>query len=588
MIIELVGLPGAGKSTFARSLAEDERFSIVSARGKISLLFWNLAFALRFPVRSIVLAYFLIRYLGPRTYAYEKAVNLFFVHNAKYMKARRIDRAVIDQGHHQGIVSLFESVQDAKTIQRFLRYIPKPDLLVAFDVPHKLREERLALRGYRVRSGIPPNLRERWEYAALANYEVFLDIASSADFPVAFIRSEEDARALRERLTARRPMIYVLNSRMPTEKAHGSQIAAMCNEFARLGIAVELWAPVRENPIKTDLYAYYGIPRSFGFRRIRTRRCILRNFFPKFAFYVDGLWFLVALFDIRIPRDTIVYTRKPEIVWLLKLKGNKVVYECHEWFAHYGRVKFFLMRGAYRLVATNRFIAEEFVRRGFPKEQTIIAPNGVDTATFAINVSKGEAAKKLGLLETIPDILSKRVLMYTGKLTTMGEDKGVADILRAIQLMRDPNTLFVSVGGSETENRTYEKLAHELALDRQVRFFGNQSKQRLALFQRVADVLLMPFPRKAHYEYFMSPLKTFEYMASGRPIVASDLPSIREVLTEHTAVFCRPDDPTSIARSLEVLKDERLARSLGENARKVAEGYSWSSRAWVLVQSMYS
>jgi glycosyltransferase involved in cell wall biosynthesis len=587
MVIELVGLPGAGKSTFARKLAEDKRFVIVAPTGKMPLLWWNLRFFLRFPMRSVVLAYFLLRYLGPRSYAYEKITNLFFVHNAKYMKARTVDRAIIDQGHHQAVVSLFESIQDIEIIRRFLRYIPKPDLLIVFDIPHNIREERMGRRGYRVRAGLPSDVRERWERAFLANYSAFLDLCVSAEHPLKFVRSDADAEKLISMLTSKRSMIYILNSRMPTEKAHGNQVATMCNEFAKLGIAVELWAPMRENPIKTDLYTYYNVPHSFEFRRIRTRGCALRRFFPKLAFYVDGFWFLVALFGIRVPRDTIVYTRKPEVAWLMALKRNKVVYECHEWFAHYQWGQFLLMRGAYRLVATNRFIADEFIKRGFPKDRVVVAPNGVDIATFAIDVTKRDAVKDLGLSEIIPDILTRRVLMYTGKLTTMGEDKGVADILRAVERMKNPKILFISVGGTEEENRRYEKLAHELALDRQVRFLGNQSKQRLALFQRVADVLLMPFPKKAHYEYFMSPLKTFEYMASGRPIIASDLPSIREVLSEHTAVFCEPGNPASIIEAIKKIEDRRLSQAIAQNARKAAEGYSWSSRAWVLVQSLY-
>jgi glycosyltransferase involved in cell wall biosynthesis len=89
----------------------------------------------------------------------------------------------------------------------------------------------------------------------------------------------------------------------------------------------------------------------------------------------------------------------------------------------------------------------------------------------------------------------------------------------------------------------------------------------------------MPFPWSEHYAYFMSPLKMFEYMAAGRPIVATDLPSAREILDDKSAVIVKPGDAEDLARGiLKVLRDEEAAAFLAENARAKVKNYSWDER----------
>ena len=77
----------------------------------------------------------------------------------------------------------------------------------------------------------------------------------------------------------------------------------------------------------------------------------------------------------------------------------------------------------------------------------------------------------------------------------------------------------------------------------------------------------------------MSPVKMFEYMAGGRPIIASDLPTIREVLNEKNAVFVPPDNPSALAQAIEeLLKHPERAQEFARQAKRDVLAYSWDER----------
>jgi glycosyltransferase involved in cell wall biosynthesis len=76
----------------------------------------------------------------------------------------------------------------------------------------------------------------------------------------------------------------------------------------------------------------------------------------------------------------------------------------------------------------------------------------------------------------------------------------------------------------------------------------------------------------------------FEYMASGNPIVTTDLPSIREVLDDNSALFVPPDDVGALSEGvLKLLSDENLANTLGANAKLESKKYSWDKRAQKII-----
>ena len=117
-------------------------------------------------------------------------------------------------------------------------------------------------------------------------------------------------------------------------------------------------------------------------------------------------------------------------------------------------------------------------------------------------------------------------------------------------------------------------------IEKQVVFLPRVSLELLPLYQKASNILLMPFPNTEHYAYYMSPMKMFEYMASKRPIIASDLPSIKEVLNTQNAILVRPGSTQDLVRGVErLLNDTSLGNRIAYKAFSDVVQYTWKKRA---------
>jgi glycosyltransferase involved in cell wall biosynthesis len=382
-------------------------------------------------------------------------------------------------------------------------------------------------------------------------------------------------------------LFYFANIRIPTEKAHGHQIVKMCQNFAEIGCEVELVAPSRNNYIKQDLFQYYNIKQNFTFRIVKFFDFFkYEKYLGNLTFYLQSFGFFVKLLFEKFDKSSIIYTRNPEIIWLFRNRGFKTCYECHDWFGKHKSTALYLLRKTNCVVTTNNFIKNEFVKNGFVGSTILVAPHGVDQKIFDLDITKEIAIDKLLISEEIKKSMRKsRVLLYTGSLKTIGQAKGIEEILEALKILNDRNLIFLAVGGSSADIFYYEELAKKIGVLDSVYFLPRKNQQQLAIFQKAADILLMPFPKIAHYEYFMTPLKMFEYVVAGRPIIASDLPSIREILNDQNCLFCEPGNSEDLAKKIkQILGDHILAQELSRQAYLSASQYTWGGRAKNIVE----
>jgi len=154
-------------------------------------------------------------------------------------------------------------------------------------------------------------------------------------------------------------------------------------------------------------------------------------------------------------------------------------------------------------------------------------------------------------------------------------------VIEAIAALTDTRGLII--GGHEREDdlARLRALVDQLDCNSRVTFTGRVAPVDVAPLLKQADVLILPNPVSAISTAFTSPLKLFEYMAAGRPIVASDLPSIREVLTDgHNALLVEPGNPRALTAAVRRLKeDPQTAARLSHQALEDVREYTWDRRA---------
>jgi len=169
------------------------------------------------------------------------------------------------------------------------------------------------------------------------------------------------------------------------------------------------------------------------------------------------------------------------------------------------------------------------------------------------------------------------VIGYVGHLYPW---KGPHLLLEALSALENVRAIIVGGHPAERDLQHLQQQAHTLGVTARVTFTGYVDRGRIADLLAAMDVLVLPHTSTPISERYASPLKLFEYMAAARPIVASDLPSIREVLTDETAVLVAPGDPAALAAGIRrTLDDWASAEQRARRAYDLVSDYTWDRRA---------
>lgn len=369
---------------------------------------------------------------------------------------------------------------------------------------------------------------------------------------------------------------YCTNVRLPSERAHGHQIAQVCDALAAIGHSVEIFAPYRKNVVTQDYHAYYGADKRVLIHHLGS--------FDPIGSPLPGvtkLWTLNALLrrlltqNIQKGQFDLMYTRSPALLPALLHIGTPVVLELHQLPRLHRRTLVKCFNRCARVACLTSAMRETLIQWGVDEERVVAEGDAVDLKRFAKPPSREEARQSIGLKT------DKLVVGYVGRLKTLGMEKGVGIMLDAFASLKDDGRFMgLIVGGPADDQAEYEAQAKRLGLGSdQVMFTGEVDARTVPAMLAACDVLAMPFPDLPHYRHHMSPLKMFEYMAADRPLVTSDLPTVRDVLSETNAVFCEPGSVESFAESLRWIADNREdAAKRSKAALELVKHHTWEER----------
>ncbi len=217
--------------------------------------------------------------------------------------------------------------------------------------------------------------------------------------------------------------------------------------------------------------------------------------------------------------------------------------------------------------------AESAGERGAAEARIVVVPNGVDIATVDSLVAP---------LENSP-----RASTRIGWIGTFGPWHGAEVLIQALALLHQDIELLLIGDGSLRPD--CELLAAELGVAERIEWSGSLPHADAVAQLAECDVLASPHTPLPGQEFFGSPTKIFEYMAIGRPIVASALGQIAEILEDgRTAKLVTPGDPRALAEGIaEVLRLPDRGRALGDAARcEARERHTWAKRARTIVDHL--
>lgn len=361
-------------------------------------------------------------------------------------------------------------------------------------------------------------------------------------------------------------IVAIAGSTVPSDTANSIQVMKACNALVQIGHDVTLLVPGSKNT-SVDLKNHYGLQTDFPIEWLSTssRRMFTWN----------------SVRRARALKADVLYTWFPQSAVFGLLRRIPTIFEIHIQptgaFGPLWHRLFATLRGRKRLVSITRALVallEEDFHIRVPEKDVVIAPNGVDLERFASLPDPVTARGQLNLREA-------PTVMCTGHLYA---GRGVELFIALARAIRDAH--FVWVGGRPEDLEIWRQRTDTNKIYN-VTFIGFIPNGTLPMYQAAADILLMPYSSSimgssgtADSAAVASPMKMFEYMATGRAIASSYLPVIREVLNEKNAVFCKPDDIGSWKFALErLLSDEHLRHELGKQAKQDAQGYTWVARA---------
>lgn len=342
-----------------------------------------------------------------------------------------------------------------------------------------------------------------------------------------------------------------------------------CHALQQVNGPVKLWVPESIPATWDDLASFYGLTSRFEVEGLPAIPIFRRYDLTLRSFYHARRWGADLVYTWNLQAAVLaLFLNSPVILELHALPSGK--------FGPSLFRKFLNQRGKKRLLIITdalRKLLEDEYRANLGGDWVQIAPNGVDFERYE-NLPDAEKARKL---LNLPDGITAG---YTGHFYA---GRGLEILLHLAN--KFPAVNFIWAGGNPEDKAMLEKRLSDEQIANVI-LTGFIPQDRIPFYQAAADILLMPYERSiagssgGDSADYCSPMKMFDYLAAGRPILTSDLPVIQEVLNNTNSIICPAEDTTAWQIAFQkLIQDPGLRGRLSSNARRDAMQYSWKLRA---------
>lgn len=347
-------------------------------------------------------------------------------------------------------------------------------------------------------------------------------------------------------------LAYLTTVQIGATSAQSLQIQSMARAFGQaLGSDFLLISPLSKHNYDLSLSAAWRKVPVFGWSRVT-------RYLP---------FILQSLAPVRKFSPDIIFTRDIGVAWLYTRLGYHVTYEMHKPFeTKIGEWTFRNILSQIQLIVISQALADFVVSKyAYQICDILVVHDGVFLEDF-VGLQKDVYRRKLIQEADIP--ADAFVILYPGSIEY---GRGLETIEAAAEALKDKKVYFVIIGLRQT-----------IALNKKVKniiFLPKKDHSEILGYLVAADALLLIFTKQLIAWQYRSPLKLFEFMASGVPIVASDLGSVREVIHADIAYLFDPEKSASLTHVIEEIQAHSdIAKAKAQQAKKEVEQYTWQKR----------
>ncbi|MBN2280433.1 MAG: glycosyltransferase [Candidatus Marinimicrobia bacterium] len=348
-----------------------------------------------------------------------------------------------------------------------------------------------------------------------------------------------------------------------------STVFSMLNayNFAKNGADVTIILKIPHQEVQQDFESYFNLKPLGNFH--------IRTFSDKFLGLSGNEFFYSKInqWILSQPTPDVIFTRDPGYLPFLarikKSRNLKAYYQSHNFYLDLS------FQPDQKI--TNRKKYHRFEKKYLPLMDGMFTLNESQKKLYEkyINLPVHSVVPGLQKIYPVTDNFSQKIIVYSGSLQ---KDKGVDILLHSFAEIEHKAAKLVLLGGRhEQEIEPIRELAKKLKITDRIEITGWLSFDDVQKRLKHATVGVIPLKDTFYNRYLTAPSKLFDYIAHGIPVIASDLPAIRDIDLNHEHLFYIPAaNRQRLSQALDIFLSDPLAYEKYQiRSHELAKNYRW-------------